>query len=72
MRCYDCMDRGVDAAAVAVCMSCGAGVCADCVRAESRGVDQHATLGRPSHAETRTLLCPSCDRVLAHRPLATV
>lgn len=72
MRCYDCADRGKDAAAVAVCLSCGAGVCADCIRAEWRGVDQHATLGRPSHAETRSLLCPSCDQVLARGSLAMV
>ncbi len=64
MNCFDCTARGVTAAAVAVCASCGAGVCADCVRRESVSTGSPATPGNPVRHATRRLVCVGCDSVL--------
>jgi hypothetical protein len=72
MNCFDCATIGRSQAAVGMCISCGSGVCAECVRTEQSRVDQHATVGNPATETTRKLLCPSCDRVLSGRVLAPV
>jgi hypothetical protein len=75
MNCFDCSRDGRQVPAVAICVRCGAGICADCARLESRRLDQHATLGRPIEGVTRALTCVSCDEVLAKhadvRPIAS-
>ena len=70
MNCFDCAVRGQTETAVAVCVRCGAGVCADDVQSHPRSLDQHATLGAAHGGETRTLLCASCANVLADHTLS--
>jgi hypothetical protein len=72
MNCFDCQARGVVTAAVGVCVSCGAAVCAECLRTRQKRLEQHATVGNPLTATTRELLCVSCHEVLAARPLHSV
>jgi hypothetical protein len=72
MDCFDCQGRGVETAAVGVCVSCGAAVCAGCLRTRQKRLEQHATVGNPLTATTRELLCAPCDQVLADRPLHSV
>jgi len=68
MRCYDCMTEGRTEEAVGVCTSCGAGVCASCVRLETRDRPETASPGNPEHRVTRTLTCRTCDAVLGAEP----
>jgi hypothetical protein len=70
MNCYDCAIRGRIETAVVVCLRCGAGVCADCVRSRSRSLDEHGALGASHPDETRTMLCTPCAKVLADHVLA--
>jgi hypothetical protein len=72
MNCYDCATRERVEPAVASCVSCNAGLCAHCLRIEQHAVNQHATVGNPVQGSIRTLLCSSCDRVLAGRSLDSV
>jgi hypothetical protein len=72
MNCYDCATRGQSEPAVGNCVSCSAGICADCVRTKQQRVDQHSTLGNPLLDTTRKLLCTSCAEVLAGRTLDAV
>jgi len=64
MNCFDCLGRGVTSAAVAVCASCGAGLCGDCVRRETVDTASPATPGNPVHHATRRLVCTGCDSAL--------
>jgi|SoiMetStandDraft_2_1073263.scaffolds.fasta_scaffold236982_2 hypothetical protein len=66
MNCFDCGTQGIREEAVGTCVSCGAGMCAAHARTEERQLEQHATPGNPVHASTRTLLCSTCDQVMAH------
>jgi hypothetical protein len=68
MNCYDCQHAGRTTPAVAVCVSCGAALCAECVRIESEEHDRTVTLGNPTHHRTRALMCTACDNAL--RPAA--
>jgi hypothetical protein len=61
MNCYDCIVDGNTTPAVAICTSCGAGICGDHTRLETRDHAQAATPGNPSHHRTRSLICGSCD-----------
>jgi hypothetical protein len=70
--CYDCATKGQHEPAVGTCVRCGAGLCATCVRLEEQRVEQHGTLGNPLAGATRTLLCASCDEVLADSHLHSV
>ena len=65
MNCYDCQLAGQTVAAAAVCTSCGAGLCASCVRVDSDDHAQNATPGNPTRHRTRSLRCASCDTVLS-------
>lgn len=65
MKCYDCMNDGRTEEAVGVCVSCGAGVCASCVRLERHDHSRTHTPGNPSHQwVTRTLNCRTCDAII--------
>lgn len=64
MNCYDCISDGRTTVAVAICTSCGAGLCGDHTRLEVHDQTQPATPGNPSHHRTRSLICASCDSVL--------
>jgi hypothetical protein len=64
MNCYDCIGDGRTTPAVAICTSCGAALCGDHVRLETRDHTQAATPGNPSHHRTRSLICTGCDSVL--------
>ncbi len=64
MNCYDCLTRGVVTPAVAVCHNCGAAVCEECVRRETRDAGSPATPGNPSRHATRRLVCVGCDQAL--------
>ena len=64
MNCYDCIGEGRTTSAVAICTSCGAGLCGEHTRLETHDQMQAATPRNPSHRRTRSLICASCDRVL--------
>ena len=64
MHCYDCNVDGRVTPAVAICTSCGAGICGDHTRMQSQDRSQTATPGNPSPLHTRSLLCVNCDGVL--------
>jgi len=67
MNCFDCtVDDHTTTAAVAVCVSCGAGVCERHARLETRAMPQPASVGRHPVGLTRALTCPNCDGVLTH------
>ncbi|MGW8378003.1 DUF2180 family protein [Streptomyces sp. ODS28] len=61
MDCYDCLADRRTATAVCVCAQCGAGLCADHVRAGTREVHGTASPGRVTHGlAARRLLCGTC------------
>ncbi|MFG2549478.1 DUF2180 family protein [Streptomyces sp. NPDC048581] len=61
MDCYECVQQGRTAAAVAVCCVCGAGVCVDHVRTESQMLRGPAQPGKVIHdLAARQLTCPVC------------
>ena len=65
MYCYDCQLEGRKEEAVGVCSSCGAGICASCVRLETRNHARTHTPGNPTHQwTTRTLNCRTCDATI--------
>lgn len=70
MNCYDCLDKGITREAVAVCVSCGVGVCLTCACLESVEHERNGSPGNPLHRVTRTINCPSCDVVLGGRQLS--
>jgi hypothetical protein len=67
MNCYDCRSRGRTNAAIGLYHSCGAGVCADCLRWEAHDHAKHANPGNATPRTTRYLTCPACDAVLTTR-----
>ena len=70
MNCYDCLSQGSKRDAVAICASCGAGVCQACARLESTDHERNVGPGNPVHRVTRTINCRSCDAVLGARHLS--
>lgn len=61
MDCYECAQQDRAVAAVAVCRVCGAGVCADHVRSESKILRGSAQPGKVIHDRpARQLTCPVC------------
>ncbi len=70
MNCYDCLDKGITREAVAVCASCGAGVCSTCACRESVDHQRNASPGNPLHRVTRTFNCRSCAAVLGAHQLS--
>jgi hypothetical protein len=64
MNCYDCIGKGHTAPAVAICTSCGAGLCGEHTHLETQDHTAAATPGNPCHHRTRALICGSCDSVL--------
>ena len=60
MNCYDCQVTGSPTTAVAVCLSCGAGMCLACL------VETSLELGGSASdaGSTRCLLCRSCASAL--------
>ncbi|WP_151483941.1 DUF2180 family protein [Streptomyces albicerus] len=61
MNCYECVQQSRTAAAVAVCRVCGAAVCADHVRTESKRLRGPASPGKMIHDQpARQLTCPVC------------
>ncbi|WP_374117194.1 DUF2180 family protein [Streptomyces sp. MNU76] len=61
MNCYECAQQRRTAAAVAVCCVCGAAVCADHVRSESKVLRGPASPGKVTHDRAaRQLTCPVC------------
>jgi hypothetical protein len=67
MHCYDCSIKGATVPAVAVCTTCGAGVCQSCARVGNQTV-RHVTGFVPAETaltQTRTIACPSCAVALA-------
>jgi hypothetical protein len=67
MHCFDCAARGDDVPAVAVCNSCGAGVCLTCSRTGRQAIRHDAAFmsAEVLVTETRTIACPSCSDALA-------
>ena len=63
MNCYDCTTRGESVSAVAVCMDCGAAVCATHAQVAPRWLTYTVTLNRTMRAEppTRTIRCSLCQ-----------
>jgi hypothetical protein len=71
VNCFDCATHDHTAStAVAVCVSCGAGVCERHACMETRIVPQPASVGRHPVGHTRAVTCPGCDMVLTHKPAA--
>ncbi|MCB5906402.1 DUF2180 family protein [Streptomyces pinistramenti] len=63
MRCFDCIERGHDTVAVAVCMECGAALCSSHTTTVAHLPHRLAGMGRAtSPAPTRRLLCRTCHR----------
>ncbi|MGW0763826.1 DUF2180 family protein [Streptomyces sp. NPDC002814] len=61
MNCYECVQQGRSEVAVAVCYVCGAAVCVDHVRAESKLLRGPASPGKVIHDwPARQLTCPVC------------
>ncbi|MER7895740.1 DUF2180 family protein [Streptomyces sp. NPDC003007] len=62
MQCYDCLAADRTTVAAAVCVSCGAGLCAEHVREENREVRQVVGMGKATHdPPARRLLCAACS-----------
>ncbi|WP_044370470.1 MULTISPECIES: DUF2180 family protein [Streptomyces] len=62
MNCYDCNARDRSTSAVAICNSCGAGVCGE--HACSRPRQLHRCAGTGVSAlpiAARRILCPTCN-----------
>lgn len=73
MNCLDCtINERPPAPAVGVCHSCGAAVCASCVRLTVHAVPQPTTVGNPVGGEVRALSCASCDAALREHGAAPV
>jgi hypothetical protein len=72
MNRYECAteDRSSEPS-IAVCVSCGAGVCAAHARVESRRIWHPASPGRPTVEHTRAMTCTACDAVLAPTGVAS-
>jgi hypothetical protein len=65
--CFDCtINDRQPAAAIAICVNCGAAVCVSCARVESRPAPRPASVGNPTTERTRAVMCASCDKVLHH------
>ncbi|MFF0201290.1 DUF2180 family protein [Streptomyces sp. NPDC005017] len=61
MVCYECAQLGREEVAVAVCRVCGAAVCIDHVRTESKALRGPASPGKVTHDRAaRQLTCPVC------------
>ncbi|MGC5168755.1 DUF2180 family protein [Luteimicrobium sp. DT211] len=61
MNCFDCVTSSASTAAVAVCSTCGVGVCEQHARIGSRHVETHS-MGNPSSAVLpgRRIFCSVC------------
>jgi len=68
MICFDCHARGQDMAAAAVCVACGAGVCAQCAVVGSQTVHRQEGMGSTEGTvSTRVISCAQCaEAVHAH------
>ncbi|MFP3987903.1 DUF2180 family protein [Streptomyces sp. E11-3] len=61
MNCYECGQQGRTTPATAVCRVCGAAVCTDHVRTESKSLRESASPGKVTHDQpARQLTCPVC------------
>lgn len=62
MHCLDCDAIGQSASAVAVCMGCGAGVCADHAVVEARILTRIAVINRVEEVDVpaRIVSCQIC------------
>ncbi|MBJ7903092.1 DUF2180 family protein [Streptomyces sp. NPDC003656] len=61
MNCFDCRDLDVTAAAVAVCRSCGAGICDRHAHPHPQVLHRAAGMGTATRRQAaRRLLCATC------------
>lgn len=67
MHCFDCVARGDDVPAVAICNNCGAGICLTCSRVGRQTIRHDAAFMSSDIAatETRVIACPSCAQAFA-------
>ncbi len=63
MNCYDCATHDMTRPAIGICHDCGAGVCTDHARIETKYLTRLVPLGMPVAVEppARTIRCPTCD-----------
>ena len=64
MKCFDCAALGDTADAVAACMECGAGVCADHAHLTPRWLTWTAVINRTVRVEppARSIRCGLCQQ----------
>ncbi|MGI5347613.1 DUF2180 family protein [Streptomyces sp. CA-250714] len=63
MHCYDCSEEGTQTPAVAVCVDCGAGVCARHLHSEPEPVRRSTSPGQAwSTTEARRMVCVVCHQ----------
>ncbi|GAA2634011.1 DUF2180 family protein [Streptomyces axinellae] len=71
MNCYDCSNEGTDTPAVAVCVDCGAAVCARHLHDDPEPV-RSGSGGGPgrvwSQRDSRRLVCLKCHRTVMGEP----
>ncbi|MEW2131889.1 DUF2180 family protein [Streptomyces sp. NPDC005435] len=61
MNCFDCQDLDVTTAAVAVCRSCGAGICGRHAHPYAQVLHRAAGMGTATRRRAaRRLLCETC------------
>lgn len=70
MICFDCHAAGQDVAAAAVCVACGAGVCARCAQVGSQTLHRQEGMGSAEATlTTRVINCPECAKAMhEHHP----
>ncbi|MDT8912330.1 DUF2180 family protein [Amycolatopsis sp. PS_44_ISF1] len=67
MNCFECAGRGETRPSVAVCTTCGAGACLDCVRPTTRDI-RHAvgfSSAELAITTTRELHCTPCHSAIS-------
>ncbi len=60
MNCLDCAVQQHEAPAIGVCALCGAGVCLQCVRLDTRTMPTIGSPGVAVRRTTRSILCEPC------------
>ncbi|WP_082469264.1 DUF2180 family protein [Sciscionella sediminilitoris] len=67
MNCFDCAEHGEFKSAVAICTTCGAGVCRDCAHVGVSTIKYPSgfSSAEETFVETRKLACRVCTAALS-------
>jgi hypothetical protein len=68
MNCLDCSIQNLSSPAVAICVNCGAGVCAQHAQTLDRPVSHPASVGNWTSSQTRAIACAACATAVAVHP----